>query len=334
MAKNANGLKGELKQKIACMEDKTIRDLRRELEQAKQRERAEKIRADEVEELLRQHYASSFKIPAQQIAAKKKPKGSYVRVAFGDTHGASLDFKAWAALLEDMKRLQPDVIVHLGDVLDCGGWLAAHHTTHYVAQTGYSYADEVEAGNQMFDQLQAVCPKATIHVIEGNHDLRVETTILTMTQQHKADSELLLRSVAPKHVLHLERRKIEWWSRGECHHDSVQGGTIKLGKCYFTHPSSSSKRMAAKMVESLGANVVYGHCHRADFFTTSNVKGDQWAAWSPGCLCVKRKYWHHTSDFKHNQGFHVQLVNQDETFLGINVPIHNGKSYLSDLLDR
>jgi len=320
--------------KIGDIEAKTVRDLRRELEQAKQRERAERIRADEVEELLRQHYASSFKIPAQQIASKKKPKGSYVRVAFGDTHGASLDFKAWAAFLEDMKRLQLDVIVHLGDVLDCGGWLAAHHTTHYVAQTGYSYADEVEAGNQMLDQLQAVCPKATIHVIEGNHDLRVETTILTMTQQHKADAELLLRSVAPKHVLHLERRKVQWWSRGECHHDAVQGGTIKLGKCYFTHPSSSSKHMAAKMVESLGANVVYGHCHRADFFTTSNVKGDQWAAWSPGCLCVTRKYWHHTNDFKHNQGFHVQLVNQDETFLGINVPIHNGQSYLSGLLDR
>lgn len=318
---------------VATLESKAVRDLRRELEQAKQRERGERVRGDELEELLRQHYASSFKIPAQKIAGKK-PKGSYVRVAFGDTHGASLDPLAWHAFLEDMKLLKPDVIVHLGDVLDCGGWLAAHHTAYYVAEATYSYAEEIDGGNQMFDQLQEACPTSQMHVIQGNHDLRIESLVVTMTQRNKLDSELLLRSIAPDKVMNLAKRGIKWWSRGDCHHDSVQGGTIKLGKCYFTHPSSSSKHMAAKMVEGLGANVVFGHTHRADFFTTSNIKGDQWAAWSPGCMCVTRKYWHHTNNFKHNQGYHIQLVNQDETFLGINVPIDKGRSYLSSLLDR
>ena len=318
---------------ISQLETAEIRKLRRELEHAKREKKSEELRANELQNLLDDHYASNFTI-AKQVARRRRPKGAYVRVFFTDTHGASLDQAAWAAFLEDMRILRPDEIIHGGDVLDCDGWLASHHTTNYVAQTDYTYADEIEAGNQMFDQLQAVCPKARVHVIEGNHDLRVETWALTTTAKTRADAELLINAFAPKNVLHIEKRGFHWYSRGDCHHDSVAGGTIKLGKCYFTHPSSSSKHSAAKMVESFCANVVFGHTHRADYFPSSNIRGEQWGAWNPGCMCVKRKYWHHTSNFKHTQGYHVQLVNADETFMAFNVEIDNGRSYLSMLLDR
>ncbi len=316
----------KLERQLASAEEEAVK--------AKRKYRAEKMRGDELEAFVEDFKARRFDMPKQSKKRGPKSRKSYIRVAFGDTHGCSIDPKAWNAFLGDLEYLKPKEVVHLGDVLDCGGWLAAHHTMNYVAQTDYSYADEVTAGNQMFDQLQKVVPKADIHVIEGNHDLRVETTCLTMTQRHRADAELLINAFAPRKVLNLEKRNIHWWSRGECHHDCVQGGTIKLGKCYFTHPQNASKHHAARMAEGFGKNVVYGHTHRRDYFPAANAVGDEWAAWSPGCMCVKRKYWHHTENFKHTQGYHLQIVEPDGSFLGFNVPIINGESYLSGLYSQ
>ena len=311
--------------------ERRIAALETDIEREKRKTRALKLRGDELQKLVDDFHASNFELFRQKVS-RKATKGSWVRIAFGDTHGCSLDQTAWSALLGDLEVLKPREIVHMGDVLDCDGWLASHHTTNYVAQTEYSYSDEVIAGNQMFDQLQTVCPKSEIHVIEGNHDLRVETHCLTMTQKHRADAELLIQSFAPRVVLNLEKRKIAWWSRGECHHDAVAGGTIRLGKCYFTHPQTASKHHAAKMAAAFGSNVVYGHTHRRDYYPGANVRGEEWAAWSPGCMCVKRKYWHHTELFQHTQGYHLQLVQPDDSFLGINVPIIDGQSYLSGLM--
>ena len=305
--------------------------LNRQIEQLKREKKSLQILADERAKLIDDYHAAHFDIPRQKIS-KARSKGSFVRVAFGDTHGASLDQSAWSAFLADMEILKPRVMVHLGDVLDCGGWLAAHHTMNYVAQTDYTYADEVVVANVMLDQLQSVRPTAEIHAIEGNHDGRIATWAITVAQKQRADVELLIKSIGPQHVLNLEKRGIKWWSRGDCHHGSVAGGTIKLGHCYFTHPQSASKHHAAKMVSTFGKNVVYGHTHRRDYFPGGNVQGEEWAAWSPGCLCVKRKYWHHTEMFGHTQGYHLQFVQPDGSFLGVNVPIINGKSYLSGLL--
>lgn len=312
-------------------EKSQIARLQSELENAKREAQAYKTAKDELESMLADFHASKFDLPRQKIR-QYQGKGSFCRVAFGDTHGCSIDPAAWSAVLADLEYLKPKQVIHGGDILDCDGWLASHHTTHYVAQTSYTYADEVIAGNQMLDQLQARCPKAEIDLIEGNHDLRVETWAITTTQKTKADADLLIRSVAPRYVLNVDKRGINWYSRGECHDDSVAGGTIRRGLCYFTHPQSSSKHHAAKMAENFGTNVVYFHTHRRDYFPAGNVKGDEWAAWCPGCLCVKRKYWHHTENFKHTQGYHLQLVKADGSFLGINVPIIAGKSYLTGLL--
>lgn len=320
-----------LKQKTSEMDTAEVAKLRRQLEEAKREKRASELAAKEAEKMAADYHASRFDIPKQKVR-KYQGKGSFVRVAFGDTHGCSLDQSAWAAFLQDVEFLKPKEIIHGGDILDCDGWLASHHTTNYVAQTSYSYADEVVAGNLMLDQLQTIAPTAQIDLIEGNHDLRVETWCLTNAQKHAADAQFLIDKVSPRKVLNVDKRGLNWFSRGDCHHGAAAGGTIKRGNVWFTHPSTSSKHSAAKMVESFSANVVYFHTHRRDNFTKTDIYGSEWSAWCPGCMCIKRKYWHHTSLFGHTQGYHVQLVQADGSFLGINVPIIDGKSYLYGLL--
>ena len=309
-----------------------VRKYRREAEHAKREHAAAEVVAKETELLLRDFHHSNFEMPTQK-ARRAKSGESKVIMAFGDTHGCSLDLEAWRAFLDDVRDVKPDVIIRGGDVLDCDGWLAQHHTTNYVAQTSYSYADEVIAANTMLDQLQAAAPQATIEIIEGNHDLRIETWALTTTQKHRLDAQFLLDIIGPQRQLNIKERGIKWWSRGECHDDAVAGGTIKRGMVYFTHPQRrGGKHAASTMASSFGRNTVYFHVHRRDYACVSNIKGEEFGAWCPGCMCVKRKYWHHTDHFGHTQGYHLQTVKPNGKFFGFNVPIIDGESYLSDLL--
>ena len=185
-----------------------------------------------------------------------------------------------------------------------------------------------------FDLLQSACPKSEIHVIEGNHDARVEKWCITMSLRNKVDSELLLDALGPQHVCHLEKRGVMFYKRSETYHGCKIPGTIQLGNCYFTHPQSSSKHHAATTVTKFQSNVVFFHTHRRDYYPGQDITGKEYAAWNPGCMCQLQKYWHHTEPSNHNHGYHLQLVQTDGSFLGINVPIINGKSYLSPLLTQ
>ena len=311
--------------------DKQILDLQRKLEAAKRAERAQKLRADETEKLLEDFYASTFEIARQKLK-RGRPSKTHIRVAFGDTHGSHIDQAAWRAFIEDVKILKPKEIVHGGDIVEAGGFLAQHHTLGYVAETEYTYSDDVSAANQMWDQLQDACPNAEIHAVQGNHDARIEKIAVNMALRNRADAELLRKALDPQYLMHLEKRGIHWYRRAEKYGESQVPGTVLLGKCYFTHPQTASKHHAAQMVSKFKDNVVFFHTHRRDSYAAHDAKGNEFGAWNPGCLCLLQKYYMHSEQSSHSHGYHLQFVQSDGSFLPINVPIINGKSYLSGLL--
>lgn len=144
--------------------------------------------------------------PIRPGRVSHRTKGDVVRVLIPDTHGAKADRKAIAALLADLKTLDPTEIILLGDHVDCGGFLAQHHVMGYVAETTYSYEEDIAHANAFLDQLAAAAPRAKIQYIEGNHERRVETWAVTETLRHSADSEMLRRLVAPEFLLKLKER--------------------------------------------------------------------------------------------------------------------------------
>ena len=79
-----------------------------------------------LEEALAKARASRHKIPTQKARFSKR--GSFIRVFLPDTHGNLVDPSALSAFMADLSLLQPREIYCMGDHLDCGGWLAAHHT--------------------------------------------------------------------------------------------------------------------------------------------------------------------------------------------------------------
>jgi len=111
-----------------------------------------------------------------------------VRVIIPDTHGAKADKAALASLLSDIKAINPQEVILMGDHVDCGGHLALHHVMGYVAETAYSYEDDIAAANSFLDSLRLAAPSAKIEYLEGNHEC--------LTQDHECLTEHGWKSIS------------------------------------------------------------------------------------------------------------------------------------------
>lgn len=258
--------------------------------------------------------------------ARKKPTGSFERIVIPDTHGCYLDKPAAKAFLEDLAAINPAEIVMLGDHLDCGGFLAMHHTMCYVAETAYTFKDDVAAANEFLDRVQEAAPNATIHMLQGNHERRIEKWIVTQVVRNQEDAAYLSTLFSASRVLALEERGINYYVENEFHHGLRIRGAIKLGKCHFTHGISTARHAAAKTVARFGGSIVYGHTHRADSYIIRTVGAGEIGAWCPGCLCEIQPYYGYTNLTDWSHGYGIQRVASGGEFLHINVPIIDGLS--------
>lgn len=301
-----------------------------ELADAKEDLKATQARTKLLEKSLRDaRKAKVARIPAARSRPRKKE--DWVRVIITDTHGSKVDPAAFAAVLADIKRLDPDEIIHLGDSIDCGGFLAEHHTLGFVAETDYTYEDDVAAANSHFDQIQEIAPRAKFHLLEGNHERRVETYCVTKALRNGKDSEFLRRLISPHTLLKIEERGIHYYREGEKYRGATVPGWLRLGKCWFVHGICASKHAASVTLQKAGGNVVFGHTHRIDSAHTDLPNVGAIAAWNPGCLCTKQPLWRHTSPTGWGTGYAVQIVAKSGEFLHLNVPIVEGQSLLLPL---
>jgi hypothetical protein len=263
---------------------------------------------------------------------KKQPGKSdaSIRVFVPDTHGAYLDPQAFGAFLNDLEILRPRRITHLGDSLDCGGFLAQHFTLGFVPQTAYTFEDDVAAANGIWDEIQRRATHADTELIEGNHELRIEKWIIKQTLSHPRDAEYFRRMFSPELVMNLEKRGVRYVKRSESYDGLKVPGTIDLGNCLARHGTAVGKYAAQRTVEQFGCNVVFGHTHRMAMAMKENSGGVAYA-WSFGCLCKLQPLYYDTNptDWAHGYGF--QVVKPDSGFLTIQVPIIDGKSYLEPL---
>lgn len=271
----------------------------------------------------------------KRVAPRARAKGDKIRMIFGDLHGAQMERAAVEAILADVRRIDPHEIVLLGDMVNCGGFLAQHHTIGYVAEIGEQcYEEDIRATNHVLDELQAAAPRAQIHYLEGNHEQRVERWCVTETLAGARDAEFLRRQFAPEFLLQLSQRCIRYYRRGEFYHGLPVPGTIKLDKCFFWHGTSAAKHAAAANVQKIAGNVVFGHIHRKQEFQIRPVATGEICAWSVGCACRLAPLWNHTNpnDWTHGEG--VQLVTPGGKFLHLSVPIIEGESLLLPLFNE
>lgn len=260
--------------------------------------------------------------------AKPRPrlKGDRVRVLFGDLHGAKLHRPTVNALLGDLKAINPHEVILGGDMVDCGGFLAQHHTLGYVAETTYSYEQDIAETNAFLDQVALNAPRASIEYLEGNHERRVETWCITQTLRHGRDAEMLRRAIAPEFQLNLEQRRIPYYRLSEFYDGLDVPGVIRRGNLYLFHGITTSKHAASLTLLRTSANSVFFHTHRAQHDIQRRVGPGVIGAWNPGCLCEQQPLWQHGAPTDWTNGYAVQYLSRTGRFLHLNVPIIDGRS--------
>ena len=269
--------------------------------------------------------------PASPVTRKQ---GDIVRFIFSDLHGSLMHKPSIASLLGDIAAMDPDEIYLNGDIVECGGFLAQHHTLGYVAQTEYTYEDDIAQGNHFLDQLRAAAPHAKIEYLEGNHEKRVETWCVDQAVSNSRDAEFLRRNNAPEFLLGLASRGISYYRMSKMYDGLTVPGTIKRGKVYITHGFSTAKDAVGATLARIAGNVVFGHTHRHQSTLSHLTAVGTVGSWNPGCLCEMQPLYLHTNPSSWTRGYSIQFVRKSGDFLHCNIPIINGESLLVPLLNN
>lgn len=254
---------------------------------------------------------------------------NFVRVIVPDSHGEHVDIPARDAFLADLKLLDPQEMVWLGDHLDCGGTFSTHQRS-YTNEMTESYADDCRAANLFLDMAQRRAPRARGYYLEGNHEQHVERWATRNFQSHK-DAVGLLDVYGPQAVLRLKQRGIAYYKRSTQYMGLSIPGTIRLGKCCFVHGIAASKHATYTHLIRFGTNVCHGHTHRRQSAGERTVMSDGFEAWCPGTLAKLQPLYAHTAPTSWSHGYGVQFVAASGAFIHVNVPIHKGKSLLHAL---
>jgi len=298
----------------------------------------ESRRAKELSSIIEQQQellerARKPRVPMRGAKPPRPQKGEFIRVIIPDSHGKHIEQAAAAAMLADMDELKPSEVVMLGDHIDCSGFLAQHHTLGHVAESEYSFEEDIGATNDFLDAIQARC-SGQIHYLEGNHERRIESWIVTQTLRHKQDAKYLRKLFGVEKCLNFEARGIKHYRQSERYGGLSIPCTIKLGHCYFTHGTRTGPGAALKTLQDFSGNVVFGHTHTPSVASKRSVSDDNIYAWNPGCLTQLQPLWQHTQITNWGHGYAIQFVNGSGEFLHINVPILGGTSYLGPHLAR
>ena len=284
---------------------------------------------DDALESIERYRKANFRIPTGKA---KKTDGDFCRFIIPDTHGCFANAPAVSAVLGDMELLKPHEEVWLGDHLDCAGWLAAHHPFKTVQEARYTFEEDETAVNEVLTRAAEANPNAKRHMLEGNHEERIEAWCVEQTS-NPTDAAWLARRFSPQTVMSLESRKIQYYRRTEKHSKLRVRGVLKLGSCHFCHGISHAKNAADIHLQRLKVNVVFGHTHRPQQASSANTQHGL-SAWCPGCLCEFEPMWKHSVPTEWEHGYAIQLVRKNGDFLHLPIPIINGQSYLAPLIQR
>lgn len=301
-----------------------VADARKEAERHRKR-------ADMAEARLERERAARARVGSVKPAKARRGPDDFVRVIRPDLHGAYQDRAAVAAYLADVKKLRPRELVGLGDLADCTGFLAQHHVWGVVAETDYTFEDDVAAVNAFLDAEDEACGGCERDDLAGNHDARIEQWCVTQALRRKQDAAFLHSMFAPEVLFRMKQRGRRWLSRSASAEAGLPQGTLRKGKCLFVHGHHVGENAAQAALKAYKTSVCFGHTHRQSSVVQTTVDGTTIGAWTIGHLSRSMPYWQHGRPTGWAHGYAIQIVARSGAFLHITVPIIDGVSLLPTL---
>lgn len=194
------------------------------------------------------------------------------------------DRRAWDLSVQMAERIQPDIIVLLGDMLDLAPWgsYAKPREVMYTTQPSL-----VEL-HWWLGQLRVAAPSARILYIEGNHEFRIQRSILESLSEAEgvrpADDPDGHDAISVPRLLALDALDIEYvgpYGEGFWLWDDV----------FFHHGTVARKgggSTVASMLKDASHSTIVGHIHRLEMAckTIHGPSGQRTiTCMSPGTLC-------------------------------------------------
>jgi predicted phosphodiesterase len=242
-------------------------------------------------------------------------------ILYGDIHYPNQDEAALTILESITAEYQPDVLVCIGDLLDC------YKISDFEKdpRNRVRLQDEINLARTHLHRMAQLAPKARRVLLEGNHEDRLRRQ---MWDAHEKQREMfLLDDVTsalewPK-LLHLDEIGWEFYpyhGPGQSQLDLLPKFIVKHGN--FVRKWSGSSGKAEH--ERLGKSGASGHCHRLGMFFHRDHNGNH--GWlETGCLCQLDPDWMPYPDWQ--QGFWTLAFDQETgAFGGEFVYIHHGRA--------
>lgn len=190
----------------------------------------------------------------------------YRRLIVPDTHTPWHDAGAWRVLTEFTHDFKPNEIVVLGDFFDLAVCSRFTKDPTLVPQL---LSEETGPGSEMLEDLLLTADTQKLVFLEGNHEYRIKSYLAERAPAfaNQFSSKELLSLPAKTHLIPYGVR-----------------GIYKMPGWIATHGSLFNKHVAQSMLQLFGCNVIFGHVHRFQHYTSRNVHGDILQAITPGWL--------------------------------------------------
>lgn len=229
-------------------------------------------------------------------------------VVAGDFHYPFQDdrvVKLWFKFLEDF---QPDVVVIDGDLLDC--WALSKFDKN--PKLGRKFKEEIEIGENFFDELRRLLPKAHFVFIYGNHEYRLQKYIV-----HQAPELSWFDEISLEDFMHLDKYGVEIVSSG------LKESYWKYGDLYIGHYNKVNKHAgytAKNLIDEYGVSLLQAHVHRFGLNIRKTLDNRQIAGYENGCMCLLNPTYILSPNWCH--GFSAIFKKKgDDRFQVIQIPI-------------
>ena len=178
-----------------------------------------------------------------------------------------------------------DRVVNLGDFLD----LPAQGK--YAQEAGFAGLTQaaINYGHQFLAKQRAICPEATISIIEGNHDKRLGAYVAANAMaafglRKAGDPPTSWPTLSVPYLLRVDDLDVEWV-------EGYPAGGIWLNdhiQVIHGQKVRSSGSTASAVINDSRHSVIFGHVHRIEMqYKTDKGRDEAYHkfAATPGCLC-------------------------------------------------
>ena len=222
--------------------------------------------------------AAPFAVPYPAVAEVTDPRGM-VALAYGDSHMGMEDERALACVLGIAHAAQPDIVVHMGDLLD------AYFLSRFDKNPDHAsrIQDEIDAARSHLHHVAQIVPRARRVLLEGNHEARLEKAIWGMpgTASEIGRLTAFRQAMTWPSLLGTDQVGWEWIPTAKQSRTPVLPGFItKHGSVVRKWSGQSGKGEW----EKYGTTGISGHVHRLGTFYHRDANGAHvWV--ETGCTC-------------------------------------------------